>query len=415
MRHILCIDLKSFFASVECVERGLDPFSTPLVVASKNQGNGAITLAVSPYLKSKGIPGRTRLYQIPKNITYQIVNPRMSLYIQKSKEVIGIYLEFVDKKDLHIYSIDECFLDVTSYLHYYQKTDVELAMEILHTIEMKTGLTATCGISYNPLLAKLSMDLEAKKYKNGIAKWEEKDIAEKLWKVKPLSKVWGIGKRLEKRLNLLGIYTMYDLAHAPEELLSKKFGVIGKELFEHANGIDHTIISELSYEAKEKSLGHSQVLMKNYYNEDATLIIFEMIEVLARRLRLHHLETSCIFLGISYSKEVGGGFGHTSKLNEATDNVHTLYDICKILFDRFYEVSMPIRRISISFSKLSSKTSKQLNLFESLESQEKNDKIYQAIDEIQERFGKNSILKTSSLLPNSTAKKRNEMIGGHHE
>ena len=263
-KHILCIDLKSFFASVECVERHLDPFTTPLVVANKRQGNGAITLAVTPYLKAQGIPGRTRLYQIPKNISYQIVPPRMKRYIQKSKEVISIYLDFVAKEDLHIYSIDECFLDVTSYLHYYQKTDVELAEEILKTIEQKTGLTATCGISHNMLLAKLSMDIEAKKYKNGIAKWGKEDIETKLWPVTPLSKVWGIGNRLEKRLNNLGIYTMYDLAHANPQILEKKFGIIGRELWEHANGIDNTVISKINHTPKEKSISHSQVLLKDY-------------------------------------------------------------------------------------------------------------------------------------------------------
>ena len=415
MRHILCIDLKSFFASVECVERGLDPFITPLVVASTIQGNGAITLAVSPYLRAKGIPGRTRLYQIPKDIKYQVVNPRMSLYIKKSKEVIRIYLDFVEQRDLHIYSIDECFLDVTSCLKYYKKNDVELAKDILKTIKEKTGLTATCGISYNPLLAKLSMDLEAKKAKDGIAKWEEKDIKEKLWKVSPLSKAWGIGKRLEKRLNDLGIYSIGDLAQTKQELLVKKFGIIGEELFEHANGIDRTIISEIIHEPKEKSLGHSQVLMKNYYNEDALLIISEMIDVLTRRLRLLNQETSRIFLGISYSKYVGGGFNHAFSLKEATDQANVIYEACKVLFDRFYEISMPIRRISLSFSRLSAKTARQLDLFKSLEEQEKQDKIYRAIDEIQSRFGKNSVLKTSSLLPNSTAKRRNQMIGGHHE
>ncbi len=161
-RHFLCIDLKSFFASCECIERGLNPFTTPLVVANKNQGNGAITLAVTPYLKSQGIKGRTRLYEIPKNIKYTIVNPRMKLYLEKSREVVGIYLDYVAKEDLHIYSIDECFLDVTDYLNLYKKTDYELALDILNKITKKTGLTATCGIGPNMLLAKVAMDIEAK-------------------------------------------------------------------------------------------------------------------------------------------------------------------------------------------------------------------------------------------------------------
>ena len=182
-RNIMCIDLKSFFASCECIERGLDPFKVPLVVANPNQGNGAITLAITPKLKAQGIPSRVRLYDIPKNIKYEIVPPRMKLYINKSKEVVNIYLDYVSSDDLHIYSIDECFLDVTNYLKMYKKTDYELAEEILNTIYKKTGLTATCGIGPNLLLAKVAMDIEAKKYKNGIAKWTYNDIEEKLWQI----------------------------------------------------------------------------------------------------------------------------------------------------------------------------------------------------------------------------------------
>ena len=171
-RNILCIDLKSFFASCECIERGLDPFKTPLVVANKKQGNGAITLAVTPYLKKQGVKSRGRLFEIPSNIEYMIANPRMNLYISKSQEVISIYLDFISEEDLHIYSIDECFLDVTNYLKLYNKTDMELAEEILKSIYEKTGLTATCGIGPNMLLAKISMDIEAKHNFNNIAKDE---------------------------------------------------------------------------------------------------------------------------------------------------------------------------------------------------------------------------------------------------
>lgn len=414
-RHILCIDLKSFFASAECVERGLDPFTTPLVVANKNQGNGAITLAVSPYLKQKGIAGRTRLYNIPKNIKYTIVSPRMRLYIQKSKEVIQIYSNFVSFEDLHIYSIDECFLDVTDYLNYFQKTDYELAEEILKTIEDKTGLTATCGIGPNLLLAKLSMDIEAKKYKNGIAKWGYEDVPTKLWPITPLSKVWGIGSRLEKRLNNLGIYTIGDLAKQNKELMKKKFGIIGLELLEHANGIDNSRIKDFQKETKDKSFSHSQVLFKDYYNEEIYLIIKEMLEVLTKRLRFEKKETSLISLGISYSKTTGGGFYHSQKLTTATDNENDLYNFSLIIFDKFYEENMPIRKVSIALGSLSDKNHLQLNFFESFERKQEQDRIYKTLDQVHERFGKNSVLKASSLLENSTIKKRNHQIGGHHE
>ena len=237
-RHILSIDLKSFFASCECVERKLDPFKVPLVVANPNQGEGAITLAVTPYLKNKGIKSRGRIYEIPKTIAYAIVPPRMKLYIDYSQKVLSVFLDYVAKEDLHVYSIDESFLDVTDYLKLYKKTDYELAEEILMEITKRTGLTANCGIGPNILLAKIAMDTEAKKYKNGIAKWSYQDIPKKLWTISPLSKMWGIGPRMEKRLNNLGIRTVGALAKYDKNRLKDKFGIIGVNLWEHANGID---------------------------------------------------------------------------------------------------------------------------------------------------------------------------------
>ena len=261
------IDLKSFFASCECIDRGLDPFTYPLVVANPNQGSGAITLAVTPYLKEKGVKSRGRLFEIPKNIKYKIAKPRMSLYIEKSKEVVSVYLKYVAKEDLHIYSIDECFLDVTDYLKMYGKTDYELALDILKDIKESTGLCATCGIGPNMLLAKISMDIEAKHNKNFIAKWTYDDIESKLWTISPLSKMWGIGPRMEKNLNKLGIYNVKELAFYDRNKLKQKFGVIGTELWNHANGIDLSRIKDYE-KTKEKSYSHSQVLFKDYNGEN---------------------------------------------------------------------------------------------------------------------------------------------------
>ncbi len=413
-RHILCIDLKSFFASVECVDRGLNPFLTPLVVANKSQGTGAITLAVTPYLKNLGIKGRTRLYEIPKDISYTIVNPRMSRYIEMSKKVVQIYLDFVSTQDLHIYSIDECFLDVTNYLKMYHKTDEELAEEILKTIEEKTGLTATCGIGPNLFLAKVAMDTEAKLYKNGIAKWTYEDVETKLWSIAPLSKVWGIGPRMEKKLQTLGMKNVGDIAKTNRLTLKQKFGVLGEELWYHANGIDDAIISDFQKEAKEKSFHHSQVLMKDYYGEDVLLLVKEMLDVLTQRLRVAHLEASHIGFGVSYSKNIGGGFFHSVKLESGFDLTQDFFPYCVTLFESFYEENTPIRRISISLGHLHPKTGVQLNLFESITQKEKEEKIALTMDEITHRFGKNSLLFATSLLPSSTARIQNEKIGGHH-
>lgn len=413
-RNIMCIDLKSFFASCECIERGLDPFKVPLVVANPKQGNGAITLAVTPFLKAQGVASRSRLYDIPRNIKYTIVPPRMKLYITKSKEVVSIYLDYVSKEDLHVYSIDECFLDVTDYLKLYKKTDYELAEEILNKIQEQTGLTATCGIGPNLLLAKVAMDTEAKKYKNGIAKWNYEDIPTKLWPITPLSKMWGIGKRMEKNLNILNIYTIGELAKYDKNKLKDKFGIMGEELWNHANGIDTSKIADFKVQAKDKSYSHSQVLFKDYNENNIRIIISEMVELLTARLRANNKQTTVIGLGISYSKEINSGFYHTLKLDVPTDSNKELIRYCNIIFDRYYDY-LPIRKVSITCGGLTTKTGVQLNLFEEYQDIKQENKMNATIDEIKNKFGKNSLIKASSLLPDSTAIERNSKIGGHHE
>lgn len=411
-RNILCIDLKSFYASCECVERKIDPFTTPLVVANPNQGNGAITLAVTPYLKAQGIKGRTRLYEIPKNISYFIVPPRMSLYIKRSKEVLSIYLDYISEEDMHVYSIDEVFLDVTNYLHLYKMSDYELAETILKNIETKTGLTATCGIGPNLLLAKIAMDIEAKKYKNGICKWTYEDIEKKLWSISPLSKVWGIGVRMEKRLNALGIFSIGDLAHYDKQKLKSKFGIMGEELWNHANGIDESVIADWKIPPKEKSISHSQVLFKDYNGSNIRIIIEEMVDVLTARLRSDKKECFVIGLGIGFSKTMGGGFYHNNKLDTSTDSPKEILQHVLLMFDRYYE-NQPIRKVSISLSGLVEKKSKQLNIFENVEIREKEEDFLSVVDTIKDKFGKNSVLKASSLLADSTIIERNGKIGGH--
>ncbi len=410
-RNILCIDLKSFFASCECVERGLNPFTYPLVVANKNQGDGAITLAVTPYLKKQGVKSRGRLFEIPKHIKYEIVNPKMSLYIEKSKEVVGIYLDFVSEEDLHIYSIDECFLDITNYLKLYKKSDMELAQLILDTIFKKTGLTATCGIGPNMLLAKIAMDIEAKHNKNNIAKWTYEDIENKLWKIKPLTEMWGIGKRMAFNLNKMNIYSVGDLAKYNKNILKDKFGVMGLELWNHANGIDLSIIKDYKKLAKSESYSHSQVLFKDYNSENIQIIISEMVDVLTQRLRFNNKLTKSIGFGIGYSKEEIGGFYHTIKLDIPTDSSYEILKYCLIIFDKFYE-NMPIRKVTISLSSLQRKENVQLNLFDIKE--DGNKKINDTVDKIKGKYGKNSLLKATNLLNDSTAIERNKKIGGHY-
>ncbi len=410
-RNFLCIDLKSFFASVECLDRGKDPFSYPLVVANPKQGTGAITLAVSPYLKSLGVASRSRLFEIPKKIKYVIAKPRMSLYLAKSREVVEVYLKYVAKEDLHIYSIDECFLDVTDYLKMYKKSDYELALDILEDVKRTTGLCATCGIGPNMLMAKIAMDIEAKHNNDFIAKWTYEDIPDKLWSIAPLSKVWGIGPRMEANLNKMGIYTMGDLAHFDRYKLKQKFGVIGLELWNHANGIDLSRIRNMEKGA-DKSYSHSQVLFKDYNGENIKIIIREMAEVMALRLQENHKTCLKVGLGMSYSKSVGGGFFHQITLSNPTDRKDVILANCLMIFDKFYQ-DLPIRKVSINCGDLADKTGVQLNIFDNINEIEEADSINQAIREIKNKYGKNSLLSASSLLRDSTIKDRNKKIGGH--
>lgn len=413
VRNILCIDLKSFFASCECIERNLDPFNYPLVVANPTQGKGAITLAVTPYLKKKGVKSRGRLYEIDKDIKYYIAKPRMSLYIQKSQEVISIYLDFVSSDDLLVYSIDECFLDITDYRKLYKKSDEEIAQDILDKIYAKTGLTATCGIGPNMLLAKIAMDIEAKHTPNNIAKWTYKDVKKKLWPITPLSDMWGIGKPMEKRLNALGIYKVGDLANYNPYNLKDKFGILGLELWNHANGIDLSVIKDYKAISKTESYSHSQVLFKDYDDSNIKIIIEEMVNVLTSRLREHQKQTTCIGLGIGYSKSIGGGFYHSIKLDNPTDLDGEIISYCLILFDKFYD-HLPIRKVTISCGNLVNKECIQLNLFANLNKYHKENSMASTIDEIKNRFGKNSLLKGENLLVDSTAIERNKKIGGHY-
>ena len=413
-RNIISIYLKSFFASCECIDRGLDPFTTPLVVCDPKR-NGSITLAVTPYLKKLGVPSRGRAYNLPQDINIIKAPPRMSLYIKKSKEVLGVYLEFVAKEDMHVYSIDEVFLDVTDYLRMYNMSDYELAETIINRIKEKTGLTTTAGIGPNILLAKVAMDIEAKHTPNNIAKWTYDDVTTKLWNIAPLSKMWSIGPNMEANLNKLGLYKIGDIARYDKNKLKEKFGIIGEELWYQCNGIDTSKISDLNnYIPKENSISHSQILFKDYNRDNISIIICEMVSVLTKRLRASHKQTACIGLGIGYSKSYGGGFYHNQKLDTSTFKEDEILRVCLNIFDKYYKEEIPIRKVSISLGKLSNDTGLQLNLFETYEESQINKNGDIVIDKINEKYGSNSILKASSLLSDSTIKERNKKIGGHN-
>ena len=415
-KEIICIDLKSFYASVECSFLNLDPFKTPLVVADKSRGGGSVVLAVSPFLKNLGVPSRCRIYELPKNINIIFRRPQMKKYMIVAKKIIEIYLNYISEEDLHIYSIDEAFLDLTPYLSLYKKNTKEIAQDILRSIYKKTGIYASCGIGKNMLLSKLALDLEAKNSPDFISCWDYNSVKEKLWKVNSLSKMWGIGPRLEKKLHRLGITNVYDLAHYNKEALKDHFGILGEELYYHANGIDQSKIQDKKYIfSKRKSYGQSQVLFRDYYAPDIYIIIRETVDELTRKLRSSNYYTQTIRLGISYSKDFYSGFNRQITLDEPTMSGNEIFKACIKLFQKFYK-GFPIRKIYVGLTKLRKLEYKKISIFDYEEkSIEDENNIFHKVDEIKRKFGKNFINRSSSMLDSSTIRSRNKMVGGHHE
>ena len=414
-RNILVIDLKSFFASVECADMGLDPFKTPLVVADRSRGDGTICLAVSPYLRNKGVPGRLRVFELPKNEKIIFAKPRMKKYIEVSAKIISIYLRYVSKDDIHIYSVDECFLDVTDYRKIYPIPLKSLAKKIMDDVYNETKIYSTCGIGPNMLLAKIAMDTEAKKNKSRIAEWNYEDVESKLWLISPLSKMWGIGRRYEKYLNSIGCRCVGDVAKMPVEKLKRQFGVVGEELLYHTHGIDMSLIQ---YKKKVKSLSKSygigQVLYRDYNRQTTPQIILEMSDELSSRLRATNKAATVVHLTLRYSKDYGGGMAHQAKLDAPVCLGSQIQRECLKIFDKYYK-DEPVRGVMISLSGFVDSEAVQLNLFDDAEKQIKEERLFDTLDKIKKKYGKNSVRRASTEYEYSTAKERNEEIGGHHE
>ena len=413
-RNIAVIDMKAFYAFVECVERNLNPFTTPLVVCDPTRGDGTIVLSVSPFLKEQGVPSRCRRRDLPKIEGLILAQPRMALYVKKSAEIISIVLDYIAEDDIHIYSIDEFFVNLTPYLKTYDCTPYQLVRKLQKAITEKTGLITTAGISYNMLLAKVALDTDAKKRAPYIAQWTKKDIKEKLWKITPLTKMWGISFGYEAKLNAMGIETVGQLANTDKNLLKAKFGVMGEQLWEHANGIDNTNLRD-KYIPQDTSFSLGQVLWKDYTPEQARLILKEMNDDLSMRLREHNKMTKRVGVACGYSVTEGGGFSHQTTLDYPIDDTDKLFDDIIKLFDKHCAKNAKIRRLYITYSQLSPAGYEQVNLFETDKQADTKKDMTKAIDSLKRKYGKDIILRTSSLLEESTAKERHNQIGGHHK
>ena len=301
-RSYLCIDLKSFYASVECVERGLDPMTTNLVVADPERSSGTICLAVSPSLKALGVRNRCRLFQIPSSLGYIIAEPRMQKYIDYSARIFGIYLRYIAPEDIHVYSIDEAFLDVTGYLKLYKMTPKELAQKLMDEILRDVGVRAACGIGTNLYLAKIALDITAKHAPDFIGILDEETYRKTLWDHRPITDFWRIGPGTARGLAKYGIHTMGQIAAIDEEFFYQRFGVDAELLIDHAWGLEPTTIADIKkYKPKTNCLTSGQVLMRDYSFEEGRLIIQEMMDLMSLDLVEKHLVTSPVSIYVGYS------------------------------------------------------------------------------------------------------------------
>ena len=411
----LCIDLKSFYASVECVERGWDPLTARLVVADLERSQKTICLAVSPALKQMGVPNRCRVFQIPKEIPYKMAPPRMQLYIDYAAEIYGVYLKYIAKEDIQVYSIDEAFLDVTDYLHLYQMTAVELGRKIMQDILDTTKIPAACGVGTNLYLAKVALDIMAKHETDRIAYLDEARYREKLWKHKPLTDFWRVGRGTVERLSNMGICTMKEIAHARESLLYKAFGIDAELLIDHAWGREPVTIADIkAYRPKNTSFSSGQVLPRDYEYEEGVLVVKEMADLLCLDLVDQGLVTSHISLVIGYSNQkcFEPAKGSTT-LRSATSSNRRLLSYVEQLYRRIVRPGAYIRRITLTYTGVMTEDYQQFDLFSNLEETEKDVKAQRAVISIKQRYGRNAILKGMNLEESATTIERNGQIGGH--
>lgn len=411
----MCIDLKTFFASVECVERGLDPFQTDLVVADPSRGKGALCLAVSPSLKAKGVKNRCRIFDIPRYHHYITALPRMSLYMEYSAKIYSIYLKYVSQDDIHVYSIDEVFLDVTPYLNLYQMSVKQLANTILDDVFETTGITATVGIGTNLYLAKIALDITAKHVKDNIGILTQKMYLQTLWHHTPLTDFWQVGRGTTNRLAKYGIKDMYDIAHCDEKILYKEFGVNAEYLIDHAWGREPTTIADIKrYKPTHQSISNGQVLFDDYAYDDALLILKEMVELKVLDLVDLHVVTNHISLYVGYSKNVIKATGGSRKIGVRTNSYSILLNEFIQLFKTTTNPYYKIKRMTITFGNIVDEIYESYDLFTDYEVLEKEKRLQLTLIDIKSKYGKNAVLKGMNLQEKATTRQRNKLIGGHN-
>jgi len=406
-QNILCVDMQSFFASIEAVSRGLDPVETPLAVLGDKKRSGSVVLAASPALKRRySIKTADRFYQIPDDPKIKLVEARMGLYVKISVEITELFNNYVPLDAIHVYSIDESWLKLDGTERLFGdkwKVAKMIKKDLLQTF----GLNCSMGIGPNMFLAKVAMDNEGKK--DGLVEWTYEDVEEKLWPL-PLKKCWGIGGRLTKHFNEIGVKTVGDLAHLPLEYLENKFGVMGTQLFYHAWGVDLSKV-EGHYQDERKSLGRGITLYSDYTDiENIKTVIFELAEEVAQRARKRKMTGKTINLGLVYSKEeLESGFHVQRTIDTYTNLTSVIYETAVTLLNENYN-NQAVRKVRVSLGNFSNKANMQLNIFEN---RSKEIKLMEVKDQLQDKYGYQSLYYGRSTKPGSIKERIKTTIGGH--
>lgn len=431
-RVYVCIDLKSFYASVEAVERGMDPLTQNLVVADPSRGRGAICLAITPALKRLDVKNRCRLFEIPSGIEYVTALPRMKKYMQYSAKIYSVYLQYVSAEDMHVYSIDECFIDATNYLKLYGVTARQFAYDLRNAVFEQTGITATCGIGTNLFLAKVALDIEAKHSSDGVGYLDRLEYRRKIWRHRPITDVWNVGRGIAARLAKYGIYDMRGVACCDENILYKEFGANAEFLIDHAHGVEPCTIADIrAYKRKSRSLSTGQVLFSDYTYDDALTVVKEMADFLSQELAEKGLVTNGVYLSVGYSKAEpseqgakrsrrGGGLygesvGGSKKLcGGYTRSFEVLKTAFIELFSAITDRNKKIRRLNLGTGDLQPGERESYDLFTDAKKRKKENEAIDTVVKIKQKFGKTAIFRGVDLKPEATALERSKLIGGHN-
>ena len=414
-RYYLCIDGKCFYASVECAERGLNPFETNLVVADPGRGKNALCLAISPKLKSLGVHNRCRLSDIPGNIKYEIALPRMQLYVDYCADIYALYLDYFAPEDIHVYSIDEAFIDVTNYLPMYDMDARQLARKLMNEIANKLRVPTTAGIGTNLYLAKIALDITAKKTRDHMGYLDENIFRETLWDHMPLTDFWGIARGKVNRLSRYGIFTMRDIANADPELLYRVFGIDAELLIDHAWGRESCLMEDIkNYHSKSHSVSFSQILPRDYEYEEAAVVMAEMAIHGCLELYKRHVITNKVWIGVGYSRtEMMPPAQGSIKLRCATQLSSIIEPAVKEKFKEIVAWGVPIRNLAISFCDTRDEGCEGYDLFTDWAKVDKEKAAERTVLEIRDRFGKNAVLRGVNLNKAGTQRERHTFIGGH--